>query len=370
MRMDEPLIECQPVDEGFQSGARTPEGGERVDLTRNVGVEKVFRARVRDEPARAGVEYDGGAVFNPPGAKALHVGGEEPLHVLLQPEAQGPFDHAFGRERFHEPRVVGRKKRKVRRTAYAQGKSQRFRPTCVNHPFLQEHLAHAPALRFEFGVRHIGSTLHGVLRHDGQRRRFDGREALGRMPEPDERCGFDPDDVGPVGGERQIGFENPALFVVRFVAKRHEHLFEFSRPRAGLKVSFQTRHLHRDGRSADRARARGALPGGAKNREGVDAGVRPEPPVFVAHDRVERLGTHAVEPHGKAILPVGSGFQVKEFPVRVEHGLSVGDRLHQGRRGHEFRPRPEARRQRGRGAERKGDGNRSGAQKCHGGTGE
>ena len=188
------------------------------------------------------------------------------------------------------------------------------------------------------------------------------------MPEPDERRGFDPDDVRPVGSERQIGFEDPALVVMRFVAKRHEHLLEFPRPRAGLKVPLHARHLHRDGRSADRTRARGALPGGTQNREGIDARVRPEPPVFVAHDRVERFGAHPIEPHGEAILTVRGGLQVQKLPVRVEDGLCVGDRLRQGRRGHQFRPRPEARRQRGRGAERERDGNRSGAQKCHGGT--
>ena len=319
-RVDEALVEREAVDEGLERGAGASRRAGAVDFARNGAVEEIDAAHLGEDGHVARVDDEHRAVFNAVGAKPSDVLGEDLLHRLLKRQAQRGLEDGIGTRALDEAREVRGLEGKRSRAPHLEGTLDDGTQALAHKPVVDRLPAHGKACTVEVRPRD-GMALDGVLGHDGERDRLGGGELRGVLAEVDERGGLDALDVAAIGRQGQIGREDLVLGVVHVVAQRPEHLLELAAPAAGVESLKPAGELHGDGRAADAAGAREGGPGGSADREGIDAGMRVEEAVLVAHDRVKRLARHRSLEDGEPVGAVLGEREVKEAAVAVGDGL-------------------------------------------------
>ncbi len=214
-------------------------------------------------------------------------GGGKIFQLALQREIQRRDDFSVGRERQQTAR---QQRRGLRHLARRQPDrllqdlvDLLLRPDTVFSQALQHLIARRlgalrPAIRAQAARR---------LRQHRQQRGLAFRQLRGRLTKPDPACRAHALDRAAKRGTIEIERQNLALRQVPLQLQRPPRLHRLAGEAARLRID-QARHLHGQRAAAgnDGASAQ-ILPGRAQDGDGIDAGMTPEPAIFVVEQRLK-----------------------------------------------------------------------------------
>ena len=125
--------------------------------------------------------------------------------------------------------------------------------------------------------------------------------------------------IAAVWRKVEIGLEDFFLAVVPFQLQGQQHLPQLGPHFAGFQPVCQPGHLHGDGGAAHAAASRHDACGGAEERKGIDAGMMPEEPVFVAQNCIHCSRGDVRQPCADAVFLIGAKADPHDAAAFVQH---------------------------------------------------
>jgi hypothetical protein len=350
-RMQQPLVERQRVDEGLERGAGRALGQHAVDLSRDGVVAEVGRADHRAHLHGRCIEQQSARVGHAHVGVRAQVLGHHALQRGLHAQVDGGA-HLLHAALLREQHVGGVRRQKRQAAARLRGE----RELRVGGVLPGGGIALGPqrpqafARGLQLGVAAaLGDALDGVLRNHRERQRLGQAEPGGVLAKVDEARGLYAFDVAAIGRGVEVGLEDVVLAEARLEPQGREDLRDLAGGRAAVDAVHAARELHGERGAALAALAAGDAPCAARERGGVDAGMRVEAAVFVEQHGVDQRGRDACERHPEAVLLVAREREAHELAALGVDGARAADGVAQCRVG------PEAQQGEQRGDEDKDD---------------
>jgi hypothetical protein len=169
-----------------------------------------------------------------------------------------------------------------------------------------------------FGVA-VGAARFGGLGKRDQQCRFRRRQPVRFMAEPGERSGAYSFEVAALRRQIEIGGEDGVLVQPSLQGQGQTHLMQLAGQIAGRASVEQTRQLHGDRRAAgDDAPVSEPLPGGAYERQRIDADMIAKAPVLDGLEPGQIARIDRIERDRQPPAPIGHGEGAQQPPLAVE----------------------------------------------------